>query len=179
MRRKKELSAQRLSKRWGRRFDMTYDIVTRVKMTLKQSVNQDREDGTGFESLVQKKLVLLRKHLSLTEALKECLDAKETEDLGALLARRQTCMEEVDKTDALLRKGPSERVSRGSMDHALVQMRAILSRIESLDQELTRRMREETDTLKGDLLKMRTSRNATEKYRGHAGQVPRFLDVNR
>jgi hypothetical protein len=135
-----------------------------------------KEDGR-LDALVQKKALLLGRYLSVTEQMRDCLLSNQTEKLGDFLARRQTCMEEVNKNDTLLSKAVKEQPGRGliELDHA--HIRSILLRIESLELELTDQVRKETETLKEDLLKMRTFRAVTGKYLEKAEQTPRFLDV--
>jgi len=139
--------------------------------------NEETEQGAGFDALVQRKVYLLERYLSLTEEMRACLQKNEAEALGALLARRRKCMEDVDKTDILLQEAAKEQAEKGSMEKDHARIRAILLRIEALEQELMSRMRKEAETLKEELLKMRTARGAVDKYRGYAGEAPRFLDV--
>ena len=135
-----------------------------------------REDGR-LDALVQKKALLLGRYLSITQEMMDCLGKNQAEALGALLARRRKCMEDVDKTDILLQEAAKEQADKGSMEKDHARIRAILLRIEALEQELMSRMRKEAETLKEELLKMRTARGAVDKYRGYAGEAPRFLDV--
>jgi hypothetical protein len=148
-------------------------------MTTEEREKENQEGAAKVESLVQRKIFLLGKYLALTEEMMACLEKKGVESLGALLARRQQCIEEVDRNDILLHKATPETAGEMSMKHDHARIRAILANVEYLEKELLRRMREASKTLKGEVLKMRTVRGATEKYRGHIGQAPRFLDLNR
>ncbi len=140
-----------------------------------------KEDKTvDIDSLAQRKILLLRRYLALTEELGNCLQREHSRSLSPLLIRRQKCAEEVDRTDALLTRAAHQRTGRALMGPYLSQWQTVLSRIEDLDQELMGQMRQETETLRDDLLKMRFHRKAAEKYRGPGGQErARFLDVNR
>ena len=138
---------------------------------------REMREGGRLDALVQKKAFLLGRYLSVTEQMKDCLLSNETEKLGDFLARRQTCMEEVNKNDILLSKAAKEQPGRGHIERDHAHIRSILSRIESLDQELMDRLKKETDTLKEELLKMKTVRGAADKYREQTEQAPRFMDV--
>jgi hypothetical protein len=148
----------------------------------------DRDEAGGVEPLVQRKVHLLRKYLSITEELKACLNENRTEPLHSLLVRRQKCADDVERTDSLLRRAVRQRCGggpnpsaevHGLLDSHFSQLRGILASIEVLDRELIGRLKEESEEIKGELLKTRTARSATEKYRGRSAQTPRFLDVSR
>ena len=146
-------------------------------MALEAREREGQGDGAGFDALVQRKVFLLERYLALTEEMRECLDKNDAEGLGTLLSMRRHCVEDVNKADILLHKAGRERAKAGSMEQDQLRMRDVLSRIEALERQLLERMRTESETLKQELLKMQTVRGAAGKYRGHAGQEPRFLDV--
>ena len=146
-------------------------------MALEAREREGQGDGAGFEALVQRKIILLERYLALTEEMRECLDKNEAEGLGTLLSRRRHCMEDVNKADIQLDKAGRDRMNGGSVEQDQLRIRDVLSRIQALERELLERMRTETETLKHELLKMQTVRGAADKYRGHAGKEPRFLDV--
>jgi hypothetical protein len=146
-------------------------------MALEAREREGQSDGTGFDALVQRKIVLLERYLALTEEMRECLERNEVEGLGALLSRRRHCMEDVNKADFLLHKAGRDRMNGGAVEQNQLRIRDVLSRIEALERELLERMRTETETMKQELLKMQTARGAADKYRGHAEKEPRFLDV--
>lgn len=144
----------------------------------KESSKKDKTED--IDSLVQRKILLLRRYLALTEELGNGLQREQSQSFIPLLVRRQKCAEEVDRTDALLRRAAHQRTGRASMGPYLSQLQTVLSRIEDLDRQLMGQMRQETETLREDLLKRRFHRKAAEKYRGPGGQErARFLDVNR
>lgn len=153
--------------------------------------SEQPENGKGvsaLESLVRRKVVLLRKYLSVTEEMKASPETVNPDTLNSLLGRRQKCAEDIERTDAafreIVRETCGERAAIPSEVRSLLgrhvhQIRDILSRIEAMDQELTGRLEKAAETARGELLRMRSVRGAMKEYRRPAFREPRFMDVNR
>jgi hypothetical protein len=150
----------------------------RVDMRSERARKQDEDKTLGLDSLVQRKLLLLSRYLSLTEQLKESFGKKEMDSVLSLLARRQRCAEEVERNDMLLRNAAQGHPDKASAAPYTAQIKGVLSRIEALDQDLIAGMKEESATLKEGLLKMRSARVVANTYRGYGAQLPRFVDVD-
>jgi hypothetical protein len=58
-------------------------------------------------------------------------------------------------------------------------MRKILTEVKSQDNSLQGLAKEEDDSLRGELLRLRTVRNAALGYKRAGGSEPRFLDTRK
>lgn len=153
---------------------------------MKSGEGEDLQKAPGLEPLAQKKWALLQKYLRLTEELKACLEAGNFGPVTGLLTRRRKCAEEIERTDAVLRKAVRETwgesrnlppAIKGLLNHHVLRITDILSRIDSLDRELHGQLGAKRDEAQSELLKLRKTHSAAGTYRGRRAEAPRFMEI--
>jgi len=146
--------------------------------------------NTGKEicSFLEKKLALFKRYLSVTKRMKESLNDKEESNLGGLVSERQDCINKIDGIGLSMEKivkANSEKYHiasdkfRGLIEGYLKSIRNIMETIAPMDRELMVMVREEGESIKNELLKMRNVRQAAQGYKKEGLSSPRFLDMKR
>jgi len=146
--------------------------------------------NTGKEicSVLEKKLALFKRYLSVTKRMKETLKDKEASNLGGLVSERQDCINKIDGISLSMEKivkANSEKYHiasdkfRGLIEGYLKSIRNIMETIAPIDREMAVLVREEGESIKSELLKMRNVRQASQGYKNEGTYSPRFLDMKR
>jgi len=144
------------------------------------------DPGKRLFSYLSKKTSLLQQYLSVTE---EFIDAlKQSETPAPFLLKRESLIQEIENLDRSFQarlgrpgQGPPDLsdIPREAMRASLDSMRRVLAEAGSRDKALTELAKEESDSLRGDLLRFRTARNAAQGYGKAGGSEPRFLDTRK
>ena len=138
--------------------------------------------NTGKEicSFLEKKLSLFNRYLSITKRMKQTLNDKEAGNLGGLVSERQDCINKIERIDLSMEKiGKGEGGGEGLIDGYLKDIKSIIETIVPIDRELIVMAKEEGESIKTELLKMRNVRQASQGYRNEGRYSPRFLDTRR
>jgi len=159
-------------------------------MDLHQSDTRCKIHDPGEEicSFVEKKLALFERYLSITKKIKDTFYDKEANNIGAFLSERQNCIHKIQKIDlsvAMVIKAGSDEINHIShklkkmIDSYVEKVKQIMDSVGLIDKELLVMVKEEGDSVKRDLLKMRNVRQAARGYRTETRYSPRFLDQRR
>lgn len=142
--------------------------------------------GKSALSYLSQKTVLLQQYLSVTSEFMDALKEKRFEMSESFILKRQRLIQKIEALDRSFEGGmgtssqrPTDRswVSREVIRENLDSMRKILAEVESQDRSLKGLAKEEGDSLRGELLRLRTVRNAALGYGRAGGSEPRFLDM--
>jgi len=139
-------------------------------------------------SYLGRKTVLLEQYVSVTGECIEALKQKRSDTPEPFLLKRQSLIQEIEALDRSFQarvggasQGPPglSGMPREAMRASLDSMRRVLAEAGSRDKALTELAKEESDSLRGDLLRFRTARNAAQGYGKAGGSEPRFLDTRK
>jgi len=134
--------------------------------------------------LMESKLAILNRYLSITEQMKLAFDGDGENRLAQLASERQDCIQKVDRIDAALgeinvgsrkRNGPVPDGMKPSVDGCLSKICGVIEAISSLDREVMAQAKSTAYNLKSDLLKIRHTRTATGIYTRKPDVPPRFF----
>ena len=139
--------------------------------------------NTGKEicSFLEKKLSVFNRYLSITKRMKQTLNDKEAGNLGGLVSERQDCINKIERINLSMEKivNAGSDKFKGLIDGYLKDIKSIIETIAPIDSELMVMVREEGESIKTELLKMRNVRQAAQGYRNERRYSPRFLDTRR
>lgn len=139
--------------------------------------------NTGKEIclFIEKKIALFNRYLSITKRMKQTLNNKEPGNLGGLVSERQDCIDKIEKINLSMEKivNAGSAKFKGLIDGYLKDIKNITETIAPIDSELMVKVREEGESIKTELLKMRNVRQASQGYRNEGRYSPRFLDTRR
>jgi hypothetical protein len=139
-------------------------------------------------SFLEKKLILVKKYLSITERLKERIQDRENVDLAPLFTARQNCIVQIERIDRSIKKikeGQGATLSlvsdalKGLVEEHLKTIKSTLERAYGMDRALMVMVKEDGERIKSELLSMRHVRHAAQGYRKTKSLSPRFLDAVR
>jgi len=135
-------------------------------------------------SFFKTKLAVIDRYLSITEKMEKSVRNKNGDKLALFLSERRKCIKEIEKIDPLIKLNMdmlnkvSDRLKR-LIDDDFVKIREIMKKISCLDDGLTVMVKEETMTIKSELLSMKGARKVTRGYTMEKNYSPRFLDTVR
>ena len=144
---------------------------------------KDINTGKEICSILEKKLSLFKKYLAVTERMKKSLKNRKESNLGGLVSERQDCINKIDKINTPTLpsplKGEGLGGGEGLIEGYLNNIRNIMETIAPIDREMSVMVREEGESIKNELLKMRNVRQASQGYKNGGTYSPRFLDMKR
>ena len=148
---------------------------------------KDINTGKEICSILEKKLSLFKRYLSITKRMKESLKDKEKSSLVVLVSERQDCINKIDGISLSIEriikagseKGEGLGGGEGLIDDCLASIKNIMKTIAPIDREMAVLVREEGESIKSELLKMRNVRQASQGYKNEGTYSPRFLDMKR
>jgi hypothetical protein len=144
--------------------------------------------GKNVSSYLGKKTVLLKQYLSVTAEITDALKQKRSAMSEPFILRRQSLIQEIEALDRSFdaRVGPSSQwppdlsgIDREAIRESLDSMRRVLAELGSRDNILNSLAKEEGDSLRGELLRLRAGRSAAQGYSRACGPGPRFLDTRK
>ena len=139
-------------------------------------------------SFLEKKSVLFKRFLSLTQRMKAVLTHTQEGNLGRLIAQRQDCLHKIEKIDTSLKgfvpKGSDIRGYISGKLNRLVgfhlqTLRYIMELLEPLDREVMVLVKQERENIKTELLRQRNFRQAARGYNHSVRYPAKFLDTHR
>jgi len=149
---------------------------------------EDVDAGKTIGALFEKKLILFKRYLTLTEGMKEAMNKKAPIDLPVFLSKREDCIAEIENVDSSIETVIQERGDdrphfpaklQGRIDGCFKDLKDVMGRVASLDKELTAQIREEGENIKMALLKTQNAIKAATGYKRPGKASPRFLDTVR
>ena len=149
---------------------------------------QDINPGKEVCSFLEKKRVLFNRYLSITNRMKESLKDKEAGNPGVFISERQNCIKRIERIDLSIEKiikSSSDKVNhisgkfKGLIHSYLSSIKSIMEKVDLIDKELMLMVKEEGESIKKELLKMRNVQQAARGYRKDIKYSPRFLDTIR
>jgi hypothetical protein len=135
---------------------------------------------------LEKKVALMTQYLSLTRSMKESFLGEKEVRLEGLLARRQDCIDKIEKIDQSLQKlrsmgaGELSRISRelnGKWNGYLQRLKGLAKKIAPMDAEVMVMVREESRGVKEALLNMKQLKQAAKGYGSRERRIPRYIDA--
>jgi hypothetical protein len=136
--------------------------------------------------ILEQKAVLMTEYLSLTRTMKDSFVCEKETNLEGLLAKRQGCIEKIEKIDLSLKKirslgaGEISRISRelkGKLNGYLQRIKGLVEQIAPIDAEVMVMVQEESRVTKDELVKMRTVKQAAKGYGSKEWCIPRYVDT--
>jgi len=138
--------------------------------------------------LLERKLTLFSRYLSVTEKMKAALGEKEESSLGSLIPIRQDLIHKIDKIDLAI-KGTMPIIPdrnslisenfKGMTAGYLRKLKTIMDTVEPLDRDLMVMVKREGDSIKTDLLRKQKVRQAAKGYGSFKQNHAKFLDTRR
>ncbi|MBA4323356.1 MAG: hypothetical protein C0408_11120 [Odoribacter sp.] len=134
---------------------------------------------------MEQKVSLMTQYLSITKRMKETFMLEKETDLRELLSKRQDCINKIQKIDLSFQKaihvGTAElsRISdelKSSLDGYLHRIKSLLELIAPVDAEVMVMVKEESGSIKTELLKIRNVRHAAKGYGMKRKHMPMYLD---
>jgi ribosomal protein S20 len=134
-------------------------------------------------SLLEKKLSLFQRYLSVTNRIKEAFVEEGKGNPGVFISERQGLIDGIEKIDSAMkriveedgRRFVSER-NRDKIETHLQDIRKLMETVESIDEELVTMVGREEEEAKRSLLKMQNARRAVSGYQRTGKSAPRFFD---
>jgi small-conductance mechanosensitive channel len=136
---------------------------------------------------LEKKVSLMTQYLSITRNLKDSFAQEKEINLEGLLAKRQDCIDKMEKMDLSLKKisrqGAEElsRISRelnGKLGGYLQRIKGLVEQIAPMDAEVMAMVREESRDIREELTKMKQAKQAAKEYGSRESHIPRYVDAN-
>jgi hypothetical protein len=196
-------------------------ILAKTGVAKRGEILKMKDTGKEMCSFLEKKLILIKRYLSITEHLKEKIRKKEEFDFEDLLSERQNCIRQIERIDRSMKKirdegsaklshvsdpvktpaqsfpfpwpcrqgggearPPLLTIKRGRRDGGagliedyLKDIKGMLDTAYGIDRELMAAVKEESERMQYELLRMRSTRQAVQDYRMVRGLSPRFLDA--
>lgn len=166
---------------------------------------KDINSGKEICSFLEKKLTLFNRYLSITKRMKETLRGREAGNPGVFISERQDCIDKIENIDSSIEKiikegsdnlsqisdqvntptqtlppqGGGEGGGEGLIDSYLAKIKSIMEKADLIDRELMVMVKDEGQSIKTELLKMRNFRQAARGYKKEKRFSPRFLDTIR
>jgi hypothetical protein len=135
---------------------------------------------------LEQKAALMTQYLSITRNMKDSLVREKELHLEGLLAKRQDCIDKIEKIDLSLKKilrlgaGELSRISRewqGKLDGYLQRIKSLVEQIGPIDAEVLVLVREESRDIKEALAKVKKVKQAAKGYGSKENHNPRYIDA--
>jgi len=149
-----------------------------------ENIDPEKEVCSFFE----KKLALFNRYLSITKRMKETLRDKKAGNPGVFISERQDCIGKIEKIDSSIEKiikASTDKLNhisdkfKGLIDSYLSSIKSIMETVDLIDRELMVMVKEEGESIKKELLRMRNVRQVARGYKKEKRYSPRFLDTVR
>lgn len=146
------------------------------------------ELDTSLVIYLGKKTALLERYVSITSELMEASRQKRTWESESLVLERERLIQTIDaldrshveRIDAFAERPDAlAEASRKAVLEGLETMRRALEEAKFKDKELNLLVKEESESLRCELLKFRAGRSAAHRYGKVGGTGPRFLDTRK
>ena len=144
--------------------------------------------GREICSLLEKKLALFNRYLTITERMRDAFIDNSAQDPRPFISKRQACIANIGRVDASVEKILDKRSDRlhhisgkcrASIDGYLKRLRSIMGAADLMDREIMGMVREQSEGIKSELVELRTVGQAARGYGDRMKSTPRFLDTTR
>jgi hypothetical protein len=144
--------------------------------------------GGEICSLLEKKLALFNRYLTITERMRDAFIDNSAQDPRPFISKRQACIANIGRVDASVEKILERRSDghhhitgkcRASIDGYLKRLRSIMGAAELLDRELMDMVRAHSEGIKSELVELKKVGQAAKGYGDRMKAPPRFLDTTR
>lgn len=141
-----------------------------------------------YRERLGQKAALLDRFSQITTGIKGMLESKEIETIASHIEERQGIINRIESIDKELEQLESDSRSSGSnlsgrakglITDNLRQVRTSLERLADMDRECLESARAAHDSIKSDILGIRSGLQATRGYGRTRNNTPRFLDLKR
>lgn len=148
----------------------------------------EKNKENEIRSCLEMKLTLFNRYLSLTESMKETFDNEEPKDLLRFLSKRKDCIARIQKIDLsidkIVNRGTKKNIQTdlkrmGKIAEYLEDIKNVMEKVDTMDKELTIRVKEAGEGVKRELLKSQDVIKAAIGYKRPGIASPRFLDTVR
>jgi hypothetical protein len=164
-------------------------LGSREMESLMVAHRDNMESKNELNSYLEEKVALLKSYALITDEMQEYLQKGELNGIWIRLSRREEIAQKIEKIDSSLKKtmsamqheGPETTAKlRGTVGTHHRRAKEILEQIALKEADLIPLMREESEELKQELIRMRGARHAAASYY-HKPKVfsPRFLDARK
>jgi hypothetical protein len=144
--------------------------------------------GREICSLLEKKLALFNRYLTITERMKDAFIDNSVQDPRPLISKRQACIANIGRVDASVEKilkrssdgpHPISPKCRASIAGYLKHLSSIMVTVDLMDRELMGMVKEQSKGIKSELVELQKVRQAARGYGDKMKSPPRFLDTAR
>jgi hypothetical protein len=144
--------------------------------------------GGEICSLLEKKLALFNRYLTITERMKDAFIDNSVQDPRPLISKRQACIANIGRVDASVEKvlegrsdgpHPISAKCRASIAGYLKHLSSIMVTVELMDRELMGMVKEQSKGIRSELVEIQKVRQAARGYGDKMKSPPRFLDTTR
>jgi hypothetical protein len=144
--------------------------------------------GVEISSLLEKKLALFDRYLTITERMRDAFIDNGARDPRPFISKRQACIANIGRIDASVEKILEKRSDglrhisgkcRASIDGYLERLRSIMGTADLMDRELMGMAKEQSEDIKSELVELQKVRQAARGYGDRIKSPPRFLDTKR
>ena len=144
--------------------------------------------GGEICSLLEKKLALFNRYLTITERMRDAFIDNSAQDPRPFISKRQACIANIGRVDASVEKILERRSDghhhitgkcRASIDGYLKRLRSIMGAADQMERELMGMVKEQSEGIKSELVELQKVRQAARGYGDKMKSPPRFLDTTR
>lgn len=149
---------------------------------------KSKEGGGEILSLLEEKIPLFHRYLSVTENMKEAFGDDGKGNIGNFLSERQDVIQKINEIDSSIEKvmeGVPDQPTGGFgecrelIDTRLQDIRLVIETVDPIERELIIMVKGETESVKRSLLEMRNTRQAVNGYQKTGSSSPKFFDTLR
>jgi len=144
--------------------------------------------GAQMCSLLEKKLALFNRYVSITKRMKDAFIDNSVQDPRPFISKRQACIANIGRVDASVEKILERRPDglhhisgkcKASIDGYLKLLRSIMVTVDLVDRELMGMVKEQSEDIKSELVELHKVKQAARGYGDKMKSPPRFLDTTR
>jgi hypothetical protein len=141
-----------------------------------------------YRARLGEKAALLDRFSQVTTGIKAAIETKEIERIASHIEERQGIINRIESIDGELQKLESDSRSsgknlsgkaKGLIANSLRQVGKSLERLADMDRECVESARAAYDSMKSEILGIRSGLQATRGYGRTQNNTPRFLDLKR
>ncbi|MGB5158681.1 hypothetical protein [Desulfobacterium sp. N47] len=134
-----------------------------------------------IELLLEKKFILASQYLSATREMQETLIQKKEKHIIDFISKRQDCINKIKNIDISVQKfiRPGSGKFKEIFHNYLESIKNIFEQIAPIDESITIMVKEESRSIKEELLKINNVRHAAKGYGAKGNKIPRYLDARR
>ena len=133
---------------------------------------------SDLRKLLDEKMILFMKYISLTDSLKIMLENKDTDNIETLLRKRLSLMCRIDQLDAHIKKlQESDPEGREERQVSFRNLHEVMKKAERLNKDCSTAAKKGLESIQSDLNHIGEIRQGFKNYNGRSSKPPRFIDV--